>query len=329
MNIQIARNKMHYPFSVAAIDVGGTKIAYALVIYESENAMPKMTERRSIPTDPLRGGEAVLVDCITCAKELKQEASDMGVPFVGVGISAGGVISPNDGSVVSALESMMPGWGGIDLSNRMSNELGVQAGALNDVQAHALGEARWGCARGCRSALVIANGTGLGGAIVLDGKIVQGMHGAAGHLGNMLHPRRYGEKILCDDFRAETIMSGTAIAESYQDKDPGEKLDPNRMGEYISQQAELGEEKAVAVLDYAGQCLGEAIGAWCAMIDPEYVILSGSVTKSPKVWHDALRNGFEEQAMPVMKKTPIMYATLGDNAPLLGAAEYIVDKVAR
>lgn len=320
---------MHYPFSVSAIDVGGTKIAHSLVVYDSDEKLPRIVERKEIPTLPLRGGEAVLADVIACAQDDKEMAREMDVPFVGVGISAGGVISPHDGSVLSALESMMPGWGGIALSSRVSDALGVQADALNDVQAHALGETRWGCAHGCRSALVIANGTGLGGAIVIDGKVVQGIHGAAGHLGNLLHPRRYGECIEEDDFRAETIMSGTAIAAAYQGKRPGNELDDDRMGAYISKMAEQGEQQAIDVLEHAGRCLGEAIGAWCAMVDPEYVILSGSVVKSPKVWHDALREGFASQAMPVMRQTPIMYATLGGDAPLIGAAEHIVDKVAR
>lgn len=164
---------------------------------------------------------------------------------------------------------------------------------------------------------------------MLDGKIVPGIHGAAGHLGNLLHPRRYMEQIPDDDFRAETVMSGTAIALAYQDKQSPEELDERYMGAHISEKAAAGEERAIKTLEHAGKCLGEAIGAWCAMIDPEYVILSGSVTNSPKVWHDALYEGFESQAMPIMKQTPIMYAILGDNAPLIGAAEYIVDKIAK
>lgn len=282
---------MHYPFSVAALDVGGTKIAYSLVKYDGSEKLPKVVERKTIPTRPSRGGEFVLADCIECAKQCKSQAKELGIPFIGVGISSGGVISPYDGSVISALESMMPGWGGIALSARVSSALGVQTAALNDVQAHALGESRWGCARGCRSALVVAIGTGLGGAIVLDGKIVPGIHGAAGHLGNLLHPRRYMEQIPDDDFRAETVMSGTAIALAYQDKQSPEELDERYMGAHISEKAAAGEERAIKTLEHAGKCLGEAIGAWCAMIDPEYVILSGSVTNSPKVWHDALYEG--------------------------------------
>lgn len=321
--------RMQYPFAVAALDIGGTKIAYSLIIYEDDHKLPHLVERKAIPTLPLRGGEAVLSDCISAARELKEQAREMDIPFVGVGMSAGGVISPHDGSVISALESMMPGWGGLPISARMGDALSVQTTALNDVQAHGLGEVRWGAARGCHSALVIANGTGLGGAIIADGKVLAGFHGAAGHLGNSLHPRRLGEMIENDDYRAETIMSGTAIAAAYQGKQLGEELDDARMGDYISAKAEAGEEHAIEVLTRAGRSLGEAISAWCAIVDPECVILSGSVTKSPQVWHDALRAGFADQAMPAMRDTPLMYAMLGDKAPLYGAAEHIVDKVAR
>lgn len=117
---------MHYPFSVAALDVGGTKIAYSLVKYDGSEKLPKVVERKTIPTRPSRGGEFVLADCIECAKQCKSQAKELGIPFIGVGISSGGVISPYDGSVISALESMMPGWGGIALSARVSSALGVQ-----------------------------------------------------------------------------------------------------------------------------------------------------------------------------------------------------------
>lgn len=319
--------KRSYPLAVIALDIGGTKIAGAAVVYDGAGRMPRVLMGRSIPTQPLRGGRAVLDDCAALAASLADEVRAAGFNLKGVGIASAGCIDPEDGSVASA-NDIMPGWAGMPLAQAVGEAAGLPAVALGDVQAHGLGEARWGSAEGASSALVVAVGTGLGGAIIIDGDVVRGFHGAAGHLGNTLHHRAAGLRCFCGhDHHTEMVVCGTAIAARYQKRSPFEELDGSLMGAQIARRAAEGEEFARRVVTDAGLALGEAIGSWCSLLDPQVVVLSGSVTRSGPLWWDAVAEGFASQAMGIMADTPIVEAALGDDAPLIGAAEYLLEQL--
>lgn len=317
------------PFGVIALDVGGTKIAGGLVMYEQSGQAPSVAAHAALPTDARRGGAAVLQDMVSLATQLKQLAAQQWpeIPLAGVGADAAGCISPVDGSVLYANE-IMPEWTGQPVAERLSHALELPATNMGDVHAHALGEARWGAARGLQSVLMVAIGTGLGGAYVLDGKVVRGFHGAAGHIGHSLH-RSTGEAVCsCGGVgHAESITSGTAISALYQGKRIGDELDPALMGDAVSERAAAGEEKAIQVLTFAGRALGEAIGSWCNILDPQCVVLSGSVVKAGPIWRAAVDEGFKMQALQPLADTPIVEGSLGDDAPLIGAAENLVDSL--
>ena len=310
------------PVAVVAIDVGGTKIAGALVEYEKANMPPVVATRISVPTDAKRGGEAVLQSIVDVARELLAQAK---VPVAGIGVGTAGVVNPATGSISDA-NNIMPGWKGQPVRQRLEDEFGLPAAVLGDVQAHALGEARWGAARGAASCLVVGIGTGLGGAFVSNGQVMKGSHGAAGHIGHTLHPAAAGLACACGkEAHVETVTAGTAIAAAYQGRAFGDELDPGRMGDYVAARAAEGELKAIAVLEAAGRALGEAIGSWCNLLDPELVVLSGTVTQAGHFWRAALDEGFKAQVLDALRDTPIVYAGLGSDAPIIGAAENLLD----
>ena len=317
------------PVRVASIDVGGTKIAGAIVEYayalDGETAQmlpPVVCETRSCPTLPLRGGDAVLADIVQIARELVLAA---GGQVDGIGVACAGVVDPKTGSIRYASD-IMPGWTGQPVRKRLEDEFGLPVAVLGDVQAHALGEARWGTAKGSHSCLCVGIGTGLGGAYVLDGQVLKGFRGAAGHIGHTLHPAAAGLKCACGSpAHVETVTSGVAISAMYQGRAFSDELDPDRMGDYVSAQADQGELEAIAVLEAAGRALGEAIGSWCNLFDPELVVLSGTVTQAGAFWRRALDEGFKSQVMAPLADTPILYAALGGQAPLVGAAENLLD----
>ena len=310
------------PFHVAAIDLGGTKIAGALVTYAHHGAHPEIGWSTSTPTAPKRGGDAVLADMVEVARQLIDHAEH---PIAGIGSDAAGCINPKDGSVLYANE-IMPGWIGQPIAERLTEEFKVPATAMGDVHAHALGESRWGAARGRQSALLVAIGTGLGGGYILDGKVVRGFHGAAGHIGHTLHPQAAGITCACGrTAHVESVTSGTALSALYQGRAFGDDLDPALMGDTVSARAYEGEQKAIDVLTAAGTALGEAIGSWCNMLDPECVILSGTVVKAGPIWRNALEAAFAAQALTPLAQTPIIDGELGGAAPLIGAAENLCD----
>lgn len=310
------------PTTVVAVDIGGTKIACGLVTFSGDGE-PVVESVERIPTNPLRGGKAVLADVIAAVEAARARSPR---PVAGVGISTGGVVDPRTGDITYANE-MMPGWSGTPLGSAVEEACGIPCRVLNDVHAHALGEARWGGGRGYGSVLVVAVGTGISGAIVEGGVLALGSHDMAGNVGHMACEEAAGIECTCGAVgHLESVAAGPAIVEEYV-RLSGEKTDSDGNpvgGAYISRLAEGGDEAAVAAEARSGRALGGVLASSANLIDPEAVILSGSVVQCGPVWHDALASGYADRAMAPVRDLPIEQGLLGDNAPLIGAAEHFV-----
>lgn len=311
------------PFSVVALDIGGTKVAGCIAVYEHAGACPKVMLKRSSPTDAERGGADVLARVCELAGELLADAQMADVPaLAGVGVSSAGSIRESDGLVAFANE-IMPGWMGQPLGAALQERCGLPVAVLNDVHAHALGELRHGAAKGARVALMVAAGTGLGGAVMIDGHLLGGAHGCAGTIGHTLHPAAVGRPSgWSGTGHLESVVAGSGIEECYRARG-GEAIS----GGEISRRANEGEALAREVIEQSGRSLGESIASWADLIDPEVVVLAGSVCKAGSIWYDALRSGFEGFVLPEMADLRFADAVLGDDAPLIGAAEKLVDRL--
>ena len=307
--------------TIVAVDIGGTKIACGLVDLGGES--PVITSVEKVPTDAMKGGKHVLAIVIEQIKATVERAEG---PVAGVGISSAGVVNPRNGDITFA-NDLMPGWGGTPLGSEVTAATGLPCRVLNDVHAHALGEARWGGGRGKSSCLVAAVGTGIGGAFVEHGKIMLGAHDEAGHIGHVCCPAAAGVPCSCGATgHLEPIAAGPGIIEEYV-RLGGDATQPDGTpmdGAEIDRRAAAGDEAAIAAERRAGLALGEVLGSMVNMLDPTCVILSGSVAQCGPAWSDAMREGFLGQAMPPVQSTPIVEGELGGMAPIIGAAENFV-----
>ncbi|MBQ3266768.1 MAG: ROK family protein [Atopobiaceae bacterium] len=306
---------------IVAIDIGGTKIASALVVLGEEG--PQVVSPASVPTDAQRGGEAVLKTVIDQALDV---IARTGETPEGMGISAAGTVDIQTGDITYA-NDLMPGWGGTHLGAAVSEACQLPCRVLNDVHAHALGEARWGAGRKASSCLVVAVGTGVGGAFVEDGHIMLGAHGEAGHIGHVNCAAAAGVTCSCGAVgHMESVASGTGIIREYLrlGGDPAGEGDRPLDGAIINARAASGDPCAIAAQQRSGHALGEVIGSMCNMLDPDRVILSGSVARCGAVWHDAMDESFASSVMPPVAGTAIVSGELGGDAPLIGAAEHFI-----
>ncbi len=307
---------------IVGLDIGGTKIASALVTLE-EGSAPVIEYVGKIPTEAKLGGAHVLANAIASARRVIEAA---GGKVDGIGVSSAGVIDPATGDVTYANE-IMPGWGGTHLGAELEAAFGVPARVLNDVHAHALGEARWGGGRDAGSCLVVAVGTGIGGAFVEDGHIMLGAHNEAGHIGHVSCTDAAGVPCSCGATgHLEPIAAGPGIIDRYVELGgeatlaDGTPID----GAEIDRRAAAGDEAAIAAEARSGHAIGEVLGSLVNMLDPDCVILSGSVAQCGDAWHDAMKRGWHEAVMPPVAQTPVVSGELGGNAPLIGAAENVV-----
>ena len=299
------------PQASLALDIGGTKIAGAVVALE-DGAQPRIVTRKTVPTEAARGGDAVLATVVALAQELADGAE---TPLAGIGVSSAGRIDAHDGSIAYANE-IMPGWAGQPVGAVLEDACGIPAAVLNDVQAHALGEARWGAGRGAQTCVVMAAGTGLGGGIIA--------HGFAGELGcvpNPLGPAALGVGEGIVDL--EAVAAGSGIEACYRAL-TGKALS----GAEISRAANEGEEDARSIIRQAGYALGVSLAGWTNMLDPDLIVLSGSVAKAGRIWRDEVSRGFLERIPDVLSQLPIVDAELGGDAPLIGATEFLLDTLA-
>jgi len=304
--------------SILTLDIGGTKIAAALV---SDGVV---SSRQSVPTPAREGADAVLGRAAVLARSVCRDAGPAD-PVTALGVSCAGVVDSERGVVVAATD-LIAGWAGTAVADRLAGAFGVPAWCLNDVHAHALGEARHGAGRHTGSMLLVAIGTGIGGAHVLDGSVVAGAHHAAGHVGHV-HVALAGDRRCSCGRRGhlEAIASGSAMLTAYRERG-GVAADGADLDAAAAIPGPPGEA-ARAVLATAGRATGIAIGSLLNVLDPEVVVLSGGVVGAGAPWLEPLRAGVRESALDALADTPVVLAQTGADAPHLGAAAFVRERM--
>lgn len=297
------------------VDLGGTKIATGFVtLDDAGQAAPVVEDLRSIPTEATRGGDDILRRLAALAADRVRERDGL----AGVGIGSAGVVA--DGTIVSSTD-LIPGWTGQYVARALAEATGLGVGMVNDVVAHGLGEAHHGAGRGHARVLSVGVGTGIGGAIIEDGRPVTGAHAVAGHIGHIAHGLGRGVRCSCGTLAGhiEPVASGTGLATLYNlMKD--DAVAEVASGKDVSDLAAGGDAFAAEVIARSARALGEALGGAVNLLDPDVVVVSGSVASSGALWWDALRAGFADGAMALTRTIPLLPGELGGAAPLVGAA---------
>lgn len=309
---------------VIGIDLGGTKALAGVV--GADNAI---IGQAKISTRKKRDAEGLLADVAACARSAAESA---GIPFSAVrtvGIGVPGPVDPATGTVGNAPNL---GWLDVPVQAILERELGVTVTVGNDVRVATLGEHQLGAGRGNSRVVTFFIGTGIGGGLVLDGKLYQGAHNAAGEIGHTFiapgGPRCGAGHSGC----LEAMASRTAIQRDILNAvKQGKKtalthiVAGNLSSMKSSDLAEaLAQDDKVTkrVLKRAAEYLGYGIASAVNLFDPDIVILGGGVV-------EALGETFVNRAVKVARPnyiceaartTPIVRAALGDDAGMLGAA---------
>lgn len=304
------------------VDLGGTKTAAGVV---SDTGEVLFSE--TMPTLNRDGGEAILDATAALVAGLIARAAAAGIVVDHVGVGSAGVIDARNGEVVSATEAIL-GWAGTTISAGLSARLDLpQASirAVNDVHAHALGEAWTGAAAGTASSLLVAFGTGVGGSYVHDGTPVLGHRYVGGHVGHFASP------YACHDGRplpcvcggaghVEAIASGPAIAEAYR-RSGGEAGSPDARSVFAL--AAHGDAIAIETIATAAAAAGQAVGGLANILDPEVVLVSGGLSDAGAPWWRPMERAVRAELLPALANIPVLPASLGNAAAIIGAAKLV------
>jgi glucokinase len=312
---------------ILGIDIGGTKLAAGVA---TPGGQLLASERR--PTDAHDGPEAVIGRIVELARSVVAEAgvADQGVHRIGIG--CGGPLDPWAGVIRNALN--LPGWLDIPIVARIQEALGAPAFLDNDANAAALAEHRFGAGRGIDNLVYLTVSTGVGGGVILDGRLYQGENGNAAELGH-ISVDAAGRPCHCGSVGCiETYCSGTSIAararESLAASDTRSTLrdlaSDAVTAEAVAVAARDGDELASATWDETMRLLGAGVVSIIHAFNPRLVILGGGVTRSGAQLFDPVRRVVEQRAMPWLREVvEIVPAALEDDTGILGAVAVAID----
>ncbi|MFW0179388.1 ROK family protein [Rothia sp. P7208] len=296
-----------------SVDLGGTKTALGIV--DQHGAV---LHRAEIPTLAQLGGVPLAKHTAEAVLEHISYARSHGWDVAGVGIGSAGVIDEN-GTVVTAA-NVIKDWTGVQFASIVESMTSLPTCAVNDVHAHALGEAWLGAAAQAPSSLMMAFGTGVGGSYIEDGKLMRGAHSLAGHTGHFSSPLAVGLDCPCGGRgHVEAVAAGPAVLRKYLALGGAPAPDTKE----VSVRAQNGDKLAQEAIVFAGQAAGIALGDLATIFDPHLIVVSGGVVNLGDRWWTALLDSYAQAALGQAKSTPIVLAELGSDAPLIGAASLI------
>jgi glucokinase len=288
-----------------------------------------MVDRRHRDTEPNAGADQGVRALAEMMEELARrhglEMSDFGSAGVGVP----GPTDPAKGMLFDPPH--LPGWHNVALAALLEAATGVPTRIQNDAQLAAYGEFHRGAGRGSRHMVFVTISTGIGGGIIIDGKLYSGAAGAAGEVGHVVIDPN-GPMCSCGRRgHLEALASGTSIARIASERIvAGETSSLSRLeaitAKDIGEAADQGDALSQSVLANAGRLLGLSLGGLLNILDPEALVLGGGVIQIGPLLLDPLRAGIKEQAFEsTYSHARIAIAGLGQDAGLVGAVEWARD----
>jgi glucokinase len=319
---------------VVAVDIGGTKIMTAVFTADG-----KMLAKEVCPTLSSEGVIRV-IERICAAIESLLLSNNIEISQVSaICIACAGGIDTQRGVVVTP-SPHLPDWKEIPLADTIKKKFGVNAFILNDASAAALGEHRYGAGKGVKDIVLFTLGTGIGGGIIIDGKLYLGAVGGAGELGHMTVDAR-GPKCGCGNTGClEILASGTAIARDAIDRiKHGEKsllmdmvgTDADKITtEVIGKAARSGDKLAQDVIARAAYYLGVGMVNVVNIFNPEMVIIGGGMAELGEMIVEPGRKMAAELPFSINARAArVAFALLGNEAGIYGAATFALDKEGR
>jgi glucokinase len=300
---------------VFAVDLGGTHLRAALV--DDAGRILKQLKQETPK------GDSALCIVNALVNAVQQWESDK-LPVVAAAIMVPGAVDCDKAVVLQAPN--LPSLVNFELKAELERRLGWPVFIENDANAAAVGEMWMGAARGCRDVISVTLGTGVGGGVILDGKLWRGSHGSAGEIGHTTVDPFSGLKCKCGNTGClELFASATAIVRMTRENlslFPESTLKSEGLtAAKVYEAGRNGDELALAVFQRFGMYLGIGLANLINLIDPQIIVISGGAVNGWDLFAPEMYRQVEERAFrTTAQQVKIARAECGDNAGLLGAA---------
>ncbi|MBX5435702.1 MAG: ROK family glucokinase [Alicyclobacillaceae bacterium] len=288
----------------------------------------QILNKRSFDTPPASGVEQL---CACLNEALRQHLAATGLReanVAGAGVGIPGFLDVDRGVVVEAVNL---GWRDVPLVAELERVLGLPVAIENDANLAALGEAWTGAGRGTYSVLCVTVGTGVGGGIVIGGRLYRGVNGMAGEIGHLV-VNRDGLPCNCGKRGClETVASASAIVRAARDMQAQGRLAAGVAIEGAREVFELaaaGHEAARAIVNEAGHWLGYGLALCADTLNPDAIVVAGGVSKAREAWLRPVRDAFAAYALPRTRAAArLTLAALANDAGVIGAARLIAQQL--
>lgn len=308
---------------IFGIDIGGTTVKCGLF---QENG--ELTDKWEVPTDRTNNGANILPDVAASILQKADEKRIAKEDILGIGMGVPGPVL-SDGTVLRCANL---GWDIVNAKSIMEGLTGVRVCVGNDANVAALGEAKNGGGRGFNSILMVTLGTGVGGGLIIDGKIICGSNGAAAEIGHIIVNGEESDTCGCGGHgHLEQYASATGIVRMAKKRLAVENIASSLRSfekltaKDIFDEAKKGDQLATQLVDKLGSYLALALTHVAATADPEAFVIGGGVSRAGAILLDAIERHYNDNIMKALQGKKFLLAELGNDAGIYGAAGMVTE----
>ena len=306
---------------VFGVDVGGTTVKMGYFDIEGN-----LIEKWEIPTRTEDKGVNIIPDIAgSILVKLAQKDIDK-KEVAGVGIGVPGPVK-EDGTVLVAVNL---GWDKRNTNEQLEDLLGIPVKTANDANVAALGEMWRGGGQGYEDVVAVTLGTGVGGGVIIGGKVIAGSNGAGGEIGHIHLEDNESEECGCKGHGClEQYASATGVVRLAKKKladssKPSVLRDDEVTAKAVWDAVKADDELAKEVANIYGEYLGKGLAAVAAVVNPQVFVIGGGASKAGRVVIDYLEPYFDKYAFPGTKNAKFVLAKLGNDAGIYGAAKLVL-----
>ncbi len=305
------------------VDIGGTTVKLGLFGEDGS-----VLEKWEIPTDKKENGEHILPDVAASIEKKLAEKKIVKDEVIGVGVGAPGPID-SEGTVNHAVNL---GWGVFNIPEKLNALLALPVKAANDANIAAYGEMWKGGGAGCRDMVAVTLGTGVGGGIISDGRMITGTAGAGGEIGHIHIEDEEeeccgcGNKGCLEEYASATGVVRLAKRRLAKDDVPSILREGELSAKAVFDAVKEKDPVAIEVAEQFGNYLGKGLAMVAAVVNPEVFVIGGGVSKAGEILFDYICPAFEKYAFHGCRDARFTLAKLGNDAGIYGAAGLFLNK---
>ena len=300
------------------VDVGGTTVKIGLFSGDG-----KLEEKYEIATDKSDQGAHIIEHIAAKLDDIIAKESYGILDCMGVGI---GLPGPVDRGMILGCVNL--GWGIFSIVEEFSKAFhNVPVYAGNDANIAALGEYVAGAGKGMKNMIMVTLGTGVGGGIIIDGRILEGANGGAGEIGHIpVNPQEQdtcgcGKKGCLEQYASATGI--VRIAEKLRKENGNTALPAGCTAKQVFDYAKEGDELAMQAVEELGRYLGLALASCACVLNPEGIVIGGGVSRAGRILLDVTEKNFQTYVFKPCRNVKFSLAELGNDAGIYGAAAMV------